>query len=159
VQQSCNYDPSLADFNGIIVSAILRASGRDFDVDAFATHCRWKIAKIFRRGEERTSAKDLAARTRAESGLNVVVSDADFNALDKQIKDAVQFLTGNADEIRRLVEFPGVDGVVLDFGTAQRDAIAKSHFLPADLVQAAGAVGIALEVSKYTIDQTGSETT
>jgi hypothetical protein len=48
-----------------------------------------------------------------------------------------------------LVGFPGVAGVVLDFGVAWRDVAARSNQFPADLVRLAGACGIALELSHY----------
>ena len=65
--------------------------------------------------------------------------------------DAVEFLTESAAEVRRLVAFPGVTGVVLDFGIAWRDVVAQSDQFPAELVRLAGSYGIALELSHYPV--------
>jgi hypothetical protein len=79
------------------------------------------------------------------------VSEADFHQFNGQLKDAVEFLTESAAEVRRLVAFPGVTGVVLDFGIAWRDVVAQSDQFPAELVRLAGTCGIALELSHYPV--------
>jgi hypothetical protein len=83
--------------------------------------------------------------------LNVVVSEAGFHEFAEQLEDAVEFLTENAGEVRKLVAFPGVTGAVLDFGIAWRDVVAQSDRFPAELVRLAGASGIALELSHYPV--------
>jgi hypothetical protein len=67
------------------------------------------------------------------------------------VTDAVAFLSEHDAEVRRLVSFPGVTSVVLDFGLAWRDVAAQSDQFPADLVRLAGACGIALELSHYPV--------
>jgi uncharacterized protein YjeT (DUF2065 family) len=133
------------------LAAVLRASGPEFDVDAFVADCDWRIAKVFHRGDAVLPRIRPEGRKCAESGLNVVVSEAEFHQLPEQVKDAVEFLTGNAQEVRRLVGFPGVVGVVLDFGVAWRDVVAQSDRFPAELVRRAGACDIALELSHYSL--------
>ena len=135
------------------MAAVLRASGPDFDVDAFVADCRWRIEKVFHRGDPRAHLPDMRAdrRKREESGLNVVISGAGFHELAEQVSDAVAFLSEHHAEVRRLVGFPGVAGVVLDFGVAWRDVAAQSDQFPADLVRLAGACGIALELSHYPV--------
>lgn len=133
------------------MSAVLRASGPDFDVDAFVADCDWNIAKVFHRGEARNPRR--TERKCQESGLNVVVSVAGFHEFPKQLEDAVEFLTRSAAEVRRLVTFPGVTGVVLDFGIAWRDVAAQSDQFPAELVRLAGACGIGLELSHYPVSE------
>src|SRR5436853_197603 len=61
------------------LAAVLRASGPDFDVDAFVSDCDWNIAKVFRRGEALLPKMRLDGRKRDASGLNVVVSEAGFH--------------------------------------------------------------------------------
>jgi hypothetical protein len=133
------------------LSAVLRASGPDFDVDAFVADCDWNVAKVFYRGEALLPKTKPDGRKRDESGLNVVVSEADFHQFKEQLADAVEFLTESATEVRRLAAFPGVTGVVLDFGIAWRDVIAQSDQFPAELVRLAGSCGIALELSHYPV--------
>jgi hypothetical protein len=130
---------------------MLRASGPDFDVDAFVPECDWEIAKVFHRGEAELPTTRPDGRKHAESGLNVLVSDAGFHDFAGQIEDAIEFLTASAFEVRKLVAYPGVTGVVLDFGIAWRDVVAQSDQFPAELVRVAGGCGIALELSHYPV--------
>jgi hypothetical protein len=132
------------------VAAVLRASGRHFDVDAFVAGCDWPIEKVFRRGEPVLKSRP-DGRTHDEAGINVVVSEAGFDDLAAQVRDAVAFLTASGAEVRRLVETPGVTGVTLDFGVARHDLAVQTARLPAELVRLAGACGIALEVSHYLV--------
>ncbi|HEY7117537.1 MAG TPA: hypothetical protein VH475_13195 [Tepidisphaeraceae bacterium] len=129
------------------MSAILRASGSEFDVDAFVAGSSLEVVTVYRRGEPARTTPTGPKLDR--SGFNVEVSDAGFNDFDEQLRDAVEFLTRHEAEVRRLVAFPGVEGVVLDFGIAWRDVAAQFERFPAELVRLAGACGIALELSHY----------
>ena len=133
------------------MAAVLRASGSDFDVGAFVADCDWDIAMVFHRGEALLPKTKPDGRKREEPGLNFVVSEAGFHEFAEQLEDAVEFLTDSAAEVRRLVTFPGVSGVVLDFGIAWRDVVAQSDQFPGELVRIAGASGIALELSHYPV--------
>jgi hypothetical protein len=130
---------------------VLRASGPDFDVEAFVANCDWHVTKVFHRGEARLPRTQAEGRKLDESGLNVVVSEAGFQAFSEQLKDAIKFLNENAPEVQRLAGFPGVTSVVLDFGIAWRDVAAQADQFPAELVRRAGACGIALELSHYPV--------
>ena len=133
------------------MAAVLRASGLEFDVAAFVDGSTWHVAKVFHRGEPRLPRMLPGGRKSEESGLSVVVSEAGFHEFAEQIADAVAFLSDSAPEVRRLVKFPGVSGVVLDFGIGWRDVVAQSAQFPAELVRLAGACGIALELSHYPV--------
>ena len=133
------------------MAAVLRASGPDFDVDAFVAECDWNIAKVFHRGEALLPNTQPDGLKCERSGFNVVVSEAGFQEFADQVQDAIEFLTDSAGEVQRLVGFPGVTGVVLDFGIAWRDVVAQSDQFPAALVRLAGACGIALELSHYPV--------
>ena len=135
--------------------AVLRASGRDFDVDAFVADSTWEIERVFRRGEPRLPKTRPGGRRHEASGLNVVVSEADLHQFEAQLTDAVEFLTRSAAEVRRLAAFPGVTSVVVDFGIAWRDGAAESNRFPAELVRLAGTFGIALELSHYPASNGG----
>src|SRR5687768_12833110 len=106
------------------LAAVLRASGPDFDVKAFVADCDWDVSKVYRRGEALLPKTQPDGRKHEESGLNVVVSEAGFHEFRQQIEDAIEFLKDNAFEVRKLVAFPGVMRVVLDFGIPWRDVVA-----------------------------------
>jgi len=61
------------------LAAVLRAFGHEFDVDRFVASCDWRIDKVFHRGEARLPATPPDGRKSKESGLNALVSDAEFN--------------------------------------------------------------------------------
>jgi hypothetical protein len=133
------------------LTAVVRACGRDFDVDAFLAASPWRPTKVFRRGEPVVPGTRAAGRRSGESGFNVSVSEAGFDNFAGQLADAMEFLTNCEVEVRRLVQFPGVAEVVLDFGIARRDVAAQYDRLPAELVRRAGACGLAIELSHYSV--------
>jgi hypothetical protein len=132
--------------------AVLRASGRDFDVDAFLAGCTLPICTAYRQGEPVFSASQPNGRRHEQSGMHVSASDAGFKEFPRQVEEAAAFLRANAEEVRRLCEFPGVEGVTLDFGIARRDVAVQCDHLPAELVRLAGLLGLSIELSQYPIE-------
>ena len=136
------------------MSTVLRADGETFDVDAFVAGTGWRINRVYRRGEPRLPSKP--GRGACErSGLCVWVSAAGLHDFPAQLRDAAAFLTDHAAEIRRLAAFPGVAGVSLDFAVAWRDLAAQSESFPPEVVRLAGACGVGLELSHYSVATPG----
>jgi hypothetical protein len=127
------------------MSAVLRAAGRNFDVDAFVAASTLKPCRVYRRGEPSFGRMP----PNEESGLNVPASVTEFVDFPKQVAEATEFLRTQADEIRRLATFPGVEGVTLDFGIERRDVVVQCDLLPADLIRIAGSIGLSIELSQY----------
>jgi hypothetical protein len=134
------------------MSTVLRAYGVDFDVDTFLDGCRLPILAVKRRGEQILPTSQPDGKRHEQSGMHVLVSDADFNEFPRQVEETVEFLRANAAEVRRLRDFPGVEGVVLDFGIARRDVVVQCDRFPAELVQLAGALGLEIELSQYPVE-------
>jgi hypothetical protein len=132
------------------VAAVLRAAGSDFDVDAFLAGCTLPVLQEYRRGEPLDPAHP-SGRLNRLSGVSVEVSEAGFDQFAEQVAEAVAFLGAEGEQVRRLVGWPGVEGVTLDFGLAWRDVVAQTYHFPADLVRLAGALGLALELSHYPV--------
>jgi hypothetical protein len=130
------------------MSAILRAFGKHFDVDAFLAHCRLPVRAVKRLGEPVYKSQPDGRRHTA-SGVNVSVSEADFSEFPLQVKEAIIFLQTNESEVRRLCAFPGVVTPTLDFGIDQRDVPIQCDRLPRELLRLAGSLGLDIEVSKY----------
>jgi hypothetical protein len=63
----------------------------------------------------------------------------------------IAFLERHAEEVRRLVAFPGAEGVELDFGIARRNVAAQSDWFPPRLVSLAGSLCLGLTISHYAI--------
>lgn len=131
------------------MSAVLRAYGAAFDVDAFLAGCTLPVCAVKRPGEPVFSASQPDGRRHEQSGVHVAASDADFGEFPRQVAEATAFLRAEAEQVRRLVEWPGVEGVTLDFGVARRDVAVQCDHLPTELVQLAASLGLAIELSQY----------
>ncbi len=100
----------------------------------------------------RISASDLSrcdlVPYRLESGsAHFLVSEAGFDDVTTQIRDAVQFLRANRAQLMRAM---GSDASgVLDFAVERRDLAVQCDVFPSDLVRGAGHLGLALEFSHY----------
>jgi hypothetical protein len=127
---------------------VLRASGKDFDVDAFLQKSKLKPTAVWRKGEPRRKSKP--DKKNLTSGFNCDVSEQDFNNLKGQIIEAQKFLKRHKPDLQKLVRFSGVEGALLDFGFERRDVIfSQSDLLPAELIRLAGSIGLAIEMSLY----------
>jgi len=86
---------------------------------------------------------------RIENGVAYFnVSEAGFGDLAAQVDDAIEFLRANTAELALMINEDSASGV-LDFAIEWRDAAVQYDSFPADLVRAAGNLGLALELSHY----------
>jgi hypothetical protein len=132
------------------VSCALRAAGPAFDVDAFLRDTTLPVDAVHRRGQPRLPGIP-GRHVASQSGFNSCASEADFDDLGTQIRDAIQFLTRHETELRRLRAFPGVEAVTLDFGIRWREVAVQKDTFPSELLCLAGALGMELTVSHYPI--------
>lgn len=128
---------------------VLRAYGAAFDVDTFLAGCTMPVCAVKRCGEPVFPASQPNGRRHEQSGVHVSASDADFGEFPRQVAESIAFLRAEAEQVRRLCEWPGVEGVTLDFGIARRDVAVQCDHLPAELVRLAGLLGLAIELSHY----------
>lgn len=124
---------------------VLRAFGRDFQVDEFLAECDWDPCEVWRLGEQQATCRPPDET----SGFNLVISEAPGTDLERQVEDAIGFLVNYRDELERLSETPGVDHILLDFGITRRNVPLQSDFLPGRLVRLAGRFGLGIELSQY----------
>jgi hypothetical protein len=134
------------------MSAVLRAAGDVFDVEAYLRDSTFPGASSYNRGDPVFPRSQPNGRRHQSSGVHVEASAADFDEFPQQAADATQFLSAHADEVRRLRNFPGVEGVTLDFGIWRRDVWVQCDHFPAELVRLAGALGVGLELTVYSRD-------
>lgn len=135
----------------LIMTCILRAVGKDFDVDSFIAKASLELDSWWRKGEKRFP-KSATSKVNQSSGVRVVVSEADFSQLAEQIEDVISFLRQNLEEVKFLASFPGVEGVVLDFGAEIYPPGWTSFTFPATLLVLAGEAGVSLCLSVYPRD-------
>ena len=129
--------------------AVLRAYGSDFDVDELLAGCTLPLCAVKRRGEPVFPLSQPDGLRHDRSGVHVTVSDADFSEFPRQIAEATTFLQSEADQVRRLCRWPGVEAVDLDFGIERRDVMVQCDRLPPALVRLAGSLGLGIELSHY----------
>jgi hypothetical protein len=134
------------------MSAVLRAAGDDFDVEAYLRDCTLPGATSYKRGDPVFPRSQPGGRRHQWSGVHAEASPADFDEFRLQVADATRFLSDHADEIRRLRNFPGVEAVTLDFGIWRRDVYVQCDHFPSALVRIAGSLDVGLELSVYSRD-------
>jgi len=131
---------------------VLRASGIEFEVDRFLRKTPFTPCAVFRRGTSRS--QNSSGPINKISGFNLVISNAPRDDLPAQVAEAEQFLAEHTREIRRLVRFPGLEGVGLDFAIHRRAAdaaIAQFYCFPASFVRTVARLGLSLELSLYPV--------
>lgn len=133
------------------MACILRASGDNFDVDAFVAKASIQIDSLWRKGEKRFPA-NKHSNLNQSSGVRLVASEADFSQLTSQIEDAIFFLHQNLAQIKFLASFPGVEGAVLDFGVEIYPPGWSSFTLPPELLALAGEARVSVCLSVYPTD-------
>ena len=131
------------------MSTVLRVHGSRFDVDAFMENCTLPICAVWRSGEPVFPNSQPEGRRHDKSGVNIVTSESDFNEFSSQVAETTKFFEANTAQLRRLVDWPGVESADLDFGIERRDAIVQRDELPAELVRLAGLLGLGLVLSQY----------
>jgi NAD(P)-dependent dehydrogenase (short-subunit alcohol dehydrogenase family) len=134
------------------MTCVLRASGTDFDVDAFVASFPIAPDSIWRRGEPRFAQARPEGKRHDTSGLRILVSKADFSDLARQIADAVEFLRSHQDAIRALAANAGVTSVLLDFGAEVSPPFWSSFMFSPELLSLAGSAGVAVCLSVYPVE-------
>lgn len=133
------------------MSCVLRAAGRNFDVDSFLQSSSLELLIVYHRGQRRFPSSKMTPDE--ESGMNISVSNREFSDLTGQIEDAMRFLTDHLEELTRLRDFPGLERLVLDFPVADRDVAVQRDGFPAALISLMGELRIDLHVSHYPRSQ------
>jgi hypothetical protein len=123
---------------------VLRATGDSFQVENFLEVSSLVPCNIFIKGERKASN-----RLWDTCGITIVVSDSDGSELATQIRDAIEFLRNNRDELFRLRNFDGVEVMELDFGIYRKNGFLQSNLFPAELIVFAGDLQIGIELSIF----------
>ncbi|MEJ8840462.1 hypothetical protein [Ramlibacter sp. AN1133] len=129
------------------MGCIIHFVGRDADVERLVALSPVEPCTVWRRGEPRSSRPN--SRRAVTSGVNLEVSDAEFEELEQQQADAVRFLREHATALRNMREVEGVERSTLDFGIAMRDVVVQSDSFSADLISALATVGCGLELTQF----------
>ena len=88
----------------------------------------------------------------------MLASEADFSNVELQIGEVIHFREQDQLELARLVAYPGVEEVMLDFGIEGRDIAAQTERFPPKLLSILGRLGIWLEFTLYPCREPESST-
>lgn len=130
------------------MACYLRVFGESLDIDALLGEVGIEPDRVWRKGERRFP-NNPESRIHEHSGASFTASAAGMDEFDLQVADSSEFLEQHKADIVRMVGFLGVEGVTLDFGVELRDVAIHSDFLTPRFIKAAGAAGIAVELSHY----------
>lgn len=137
------------------MSCILRVSGDNLDVKSLAKKLSIKPYDIYIKGQPIFKTRP-EGKKRQTSGLSFCTSNADFNKLDKQIKDTIKYLTKNRLELKKLTANKNVEYSTLDFGIELRmgynNIALQSDYFPHELLKLAADLKIDIGFSLYPPD-------
>jgi hypothetical protein len=125
----------------------LRVAGGNFDVDGFLSRSRmltpenitkWRKGEPFRRGE------------RKNSGFMFEICEVESEGIEEPATKAIDFLRGNFEELKHLMEQADGADSYLQFVIDKRDVANQNDLFPAELVRLAGSLGLGILLSKYS---------
>lgn len=134
------------------MSCMFRAAGDEFDVKDFMRQFPVEPYEVWCRGKERRPGKYYEF-----SGFSFIASEAQMDAFEQQVADAIEFLGKHDSWLRAISSFPGVDYAGLDFGIEMPCVTIPGVLFPRGLVSAAGALGLELEASFYPCSEDTEE--
>jgi hypothetical protein len=125
----------------------LRVAGKQFAVDNFLSKSElatdssrytvWHNGDQFRKGK------------REDSGFMFDICVVESEGVKEQAEKAVTFMSGNFAELKRLMEFQGVEEGSLQFVINRRNDANQNDLFPAELVRLAGSLGLSILLSQY----------
>ncbi|MND68765.1 hypothetical protein D3C80_602240 [compost metagenome] len=82
--------------------------------------------------------------------ISIVASDADFDNLEKQIKDTIDFLKNNKSKLELITATKEIQYATLDFGVEDNNnEFTQTMRLPNELLRLAADLGMEIEMSVY----------
>ena len=130
---------------------VLRVTGSNFDVEEFLRTSGLHPYMAYKAGDPRAPFRSDGS-VYSTSGFRVEVSHAAWSNLPGQVSDACAFLERHAGELRALAALATVEDMRLDFPIELRigqNVVAQFDYLPPELIKAAGALGMGIELSTY----------
>ena len=130
------------------MSCILRAIGKNLDIDNMLNEIPLEPDRIWKKGEPRFR-NSPESRINSVSGASFLASNAEMNEFEKQQEEATRYLKQNASLIKEVAGYPGVEEATIDFGVELRDVAIHCDYLTPEFVRYAAEAGIGIEISHY----------
>ena len=127
---------------------MFRVSGEYLDIEVLVKAITLEPNRVWRKGEPRSESKP-DSRVLSKSGASFIVSSADMDEFEIQLKEATDFIKNNIIQIQKIVGFNGVSEAVFDFGVELRDVAIHCDYLSPEFVRYAAEAGIGVELSHY----------
>ena len=124
-------------------------TGDTVKVEDLVALCPVEPTVTFRKGEPRSMRPN--ARSCATSGISFCVSDARFEAFERQKADAIAFLAKHAAALAKLSDLPGLEHASIDFGIAMRNVVAQSDGFDSELIRLLAPLRLELVLSQYPV--------
>lgn len=129
--------------------------GKNLDIDALINKSKLRGYSKSYKGQPIFKSKP-DGRKLIHSRVGIQTSKADFNNLEKQIKDTIKYLKRHSDKLNIIKQTKGIDLAVLDFGISLRidkkKIILQSDRFPNELLKLAADIGLDIELSIYPIE-------
>lgn len=129
------------------MACVIHFVGDTVDVEELQRLCPAPPCAVFRKGLPRTNRP--TARPARTSGLSVMASEADFDFLEEQQKEALAFLQKHRSALLAMRQVSGLESASIDFGISMRNVIAQSDAFEPDLLAALADLKLCLVLSQY----------
>lgn len=137
------------------MSVFFRATGNEFDVDAFLAGSSLEPDEVFHCGQP---GRVLRTKPCSVTGFAIQITEG-FGRLREHTDAATGFLREHELELARLSRYPGIAEMCLDFGYDRcPQAAVQCDYLPPELLALAGSLGIGIELSLYPASEEAAET-
>jgi hypothetical protein len=131
------------------MGCLLHFIGHNANVDQLVKLSPVEPCTIFERGERRSTRPN--SRPPVTSGINLEVSEADFERFEEQLADALVFLRLHLPALKQLRNTSGVEHASLDFGIAMRNVIVQSDSFPAELLALLAQFDCGLVITQFPV--------
>lgn len=138
---------------------VFRVEGEQFDPRAWIEHTGMDVVCINAQGE-RSFDYWAAKGNPRRPGFHANVSRKPWTDWEGQVEDAIDFLRGHMDELKRLCALPEVEGLDIDFPVeAWPDAHVMHRIvkLPVVLLRAAADAGVEVIVTTSVAREEGAD--
>lgn len=129
------------------MACVIHFVGDLVDVEALQRLCPTPPCSVFQKGLPRSNRP--GARAARTSGLSVVASEADFDLLEDQQKEALEFLQKHHSALLAMRQTPGIEFASIDFGISMRNVIVQSDIFESQLLAALAELNLQLVLSQY----------
>ena len=103
-------------------------------MDAYLAGCDLPVGVVVRCGDPVFPNTQPDGRRHDQSGLRVVVNEADFHEFPRQVQEAVAFLKRYDRPLRRLGELARLADTSIDFGVVRQAAAVQCYSSTAELL-------------------------